>query len=220
LLNAGSLKDFRRLILLLAARVSQEFNAGTLARELGVSVKTVQSWISVLEASYIVYLLPSYHRNLGKRIVKRPKLYFYDTGIVCYLTGLRDYEMLDKGPLAGPVFENYCLAEILKGVLHSGADIRLYYFRSNSGLETDIIIEDRDRDKTLYLEVKNTATARFRMIESLKKLIELEEANESLRPAEVKGFLLYKGSESPVFSDNIYVVNYRKFLQSITSNIV
>jgi predicted AAA+ superfamily ATPase len=220
LLNVGSLKDFRRLILLLAARVSQEFNASTLARELGVSVKTVQSWISVLEASYIVYLLPSYHRNLGKRIVKRPKLYFYDTGIVCYLTGLRDYEMLDKGPLAGPVFENYCLAEILKGVLHSGADISLYYFRSNSGLETDIIIQDRDRDKTLYLEVKNTATARFRMIEPLKKLIELEEANEFLRPAEVKGFLLYKGSESPVFSDNIYVENYRNFLQSFTSGIV
>jgi hypothetical protein len=83
-------------------------------------------------------------------------------------------------------------------------------------LETDIIIQDRDRDKTLYLEVKNTATARFRMIEPLKKLIELEEANEILRPAEVKGFLLYKGNESPVFSDNIYVENYRNFLQSIT----
>lgn len=70
--------------------------------------------------------------------------------------------------LAGPVFENYCLAEILKNVLHSGADISLYYLRSNSGLETDIIIQERDRNKTLYLEVKNTATARFRMIKPLK----------------------------------------------------
>ena len=112
IINIVNLRDFQRLIFLLAARVSQELNMNSLSKEIGVSVKTIQGWISILEASYIIFLLPSYHKNLGKRIIKRPKLYFYDPGIVCYLTGIRDMETLNQGPLGGSLFENMIVSEM------------------------------------------------------------------------------------------------------------
>jgi len=114
--NIGNMRDFQRLISLLASRTAQELNMSKLAREIGVNIKTIQNWISVLQASYIIFLLPPYHRNLGKRIVKRPKLYFYDTGLLCYLAGIRNIEILEKGPLQGEIFETYIVSEIMKSV--------------------------------------------------------------------------------------------------------
>ena len=145
--NVGNLRDFQRLIKLLSARVSQELNFSSLAKEIGVTVRTVQNWISILEASYIIFLLPSYHKNLGKRLVKRPKIYFYDTGLVCYFTGIETEDVLRKGPLDGPIFENYIVAEIQKWILHHGLNDQLYYFRTNLGIEVDLIIENLTKNQ-------------------------------------------------------------------------
>ena len=109
LANIGNLRDFKRFINLLASRTSQEFNASNYARDLGVNYKTIQSWTSILEASFIIFTLEPYIHNLGKRIIKRPKIYFWDTGLVCYLTGITKMDLLEKGPLCGPVFENYII---------------------------------------------------------------------------------------------------------------
>lgn len=208
LANIGNLQDFQRLISLLAARTAQELNVSTLSREIGISVRTIQNWISVLQASYIIFLIPSYHRNLGKRIVKRPKLYFYDTGLVCYLTGIRDMEMLEKGPLQGEIFETYVISEMVKAIMHKDKDTALYYFRDNLGLEVDLIIEDRAHKKISFLEIKNSQTAHPRMAQPLRLLMEKEQN----RLMEVDGFILYRGKTSNRIFENITYINYDTFL--------
>ena len=210
--NLGNLRDFQKLIMLLAARCSQELNLSVLANEIGITAKTLQKWISVLESSYIIFLLPSYHKNLGKRIVKRPKIFFYDTGIICYLTGISNLELLEKGPLAGPVFENYIISEIKKTICHLNLDHSLYYFRNNQGLESDLIIQDRMNNKVLYLEIKNNHTPKYKMVENLKKLLRLEKESVSGVSECVEGYLIYKGEESGQFTDNIYYQNLTDFL--------
>ncbi len=98
------------------------------ANHLGVSVPTVKRWLSVLEASYVIFLLPPYYNNHGKRITKRPKIYFYDTGLVAYLTGIETKSHYEKGPMAGSLFENYVIAELLKQELHHKTDAELFFF--------------------------------------------------------------------------------------------
>lgn len=141
LYNIGNLRDFQRFIQLLAVRCAQILNLSSFARDLGVSVPTVKSWLSILEAGRIIYLLPPYHTNLGKRITRAPKLYFLDIGIVCYLAGIRDIGHLLNGPMAGALFENFCFQEIVKWFFHRGERANLYYFRTHNQLEIDLLIE-------------------------------------------------------------------------------
>jgi len=139
--DIGNLREFERFLQLLAARCSQTLNLSTLAADVGVAVNTIKRWISILEACRIVYLLPPYHSNLGKRIVKSPKIYFLDCGLVCYLTRLRDAGHLLNGPMAGPLFENFCIQEAFKVMLARGISPRLYYLRTKAGLEVDLLVE-------------------------------------------------------------------------------
>lgn len=140
LLNVADLRDFERFFRLLAARVGQELNQSRLASEVGVSVPTIKRWISVLEASFIIFLLPPYFNNFGKRIVKSPKVYFYDTAFVNYLNGIREGQTLLNGPMAGALFENAVVSEVYKNALSKGVKPELYYWRSQSGIEIDLII--------------------------------------------------------------------------------
>ena len=105
--HVGDLRDFRRLLNLLAANTSQILNMSRFANDLGVDVKTIKRWVSILEASYIIFLLPPFYENFGKRIIKSPKVYFYDTGMVSFLTGIETLKMYEQGPMAGAIFENY-----------------------------------------------------------------------------------------------------------------
>ena len=198
--NIGNLSDFQRLIKLLAARVSQELNVSSLANDIGVTARTVQNWISILEASYIVFLVPSYHKNLGKRVVKRPKLYFYDTGLVCYFTGIEEESVLRKGPLDGPVFENYIAAEIKKWILHHGLKDQLLYFRTNLGIEVDLIIEDPARNALRLIEVKSTETPRPEMFTHILKVGGLKGRSEN--------FLIYRGKTIPDYREGCRCLNY------------
>ncbi len=205
--HVGDLSTFQRLIKLLAARVSQELNISFLSKELGVAVGTVRNWISILEASYIVFLVPAYHKNLGKRIVKRPKLYFYDTGLVCYFTGIEDETVLRKGPLDGPVFENYIVCEIKKWILHHALSDQLYYFRTNLGLEVDLMIENAAQNSTRLLEIKSTETPRPQMFQHLLKVKKLEMSGMKEK-AQVDNFLIYRGETMLDYRQDCGCVNY------------
>lgn len=205
--NIGNLSDFQRLIKLLAARVSQELNLSALAGDIGVTVRTVQNWISILEASYIIFLVPSYHKNLGKRLVKRPKLYFYDTGLVCYFTGIEEEAVLRKGPLDGPVFENYVVAEIKKWITHHGLKDQLFYFRTNLGIEVDLIIENLTENVLQLIEIKSTETARPEMFKHIFKVRELESKDQK-RKKRIKSLLVYRGDTVAEFREGCGCLNY------------
>lgn len=171
MLDIGKLDDFRTVLGLLAARTAQELNLSSIAREAGVTERTVAAWVSVLEASYLIFLLPAWHRNLGKRLVKRPKIHFWDTGLACRLTGIQSVEQLEKGPLAGSMFENFIVAELAKDIAHRGLDRRLFHFRSNSGLESDFVVEDIPASRVTFGEVKRRMTIRPDDFRTLKTLI-------------------------------------------------
>lgn len=205
--NIGNLSDFQRLVKLLAARVSRELNVSSLANDIGVTVKTVQSWISILEASYIIFLVPSYHRNLGKRIIKRPKLYFYDTGLICYFTGIEEESVLRKGPLNGPVFENYVVAETKKWIIHNGLKDQLFYFRTNLGIEVDLIIESLTENILRFVEIKSTETAKPEMFQNILKVKELEKTDQGSQK-NIKSLLVYRGETIEEFREQCKCVNY------------
>lgn len=201
LAHIGDKRDFRRLLGLLASNTSQLLNMSTYAKELGVDVKTIKRWISVLEASYIIFLLPPYYQNLGKRIVKSPKLYFYDTGLVSYLTGISNAALFENGPMLGSLFENYIVSEILKRELHNKTHAELYFYRTSNGEEIDLII-DRKQHREL-IEIKSGETFTPKMTREIEKLLN----------AQSSGYLLYRGQAVPYLS-NVSVMNYKTYLKN------
>jgi predicted AAA+ superfamily ATPase len=157
LYDIGSLREFHRFMQLLAVRCSQMLNMSSFATDLGVSVTTIKRWLSVLEAGRTIFVLPPHFNNLGKRITKMPKVYFLDTGLACHLAGVRDREQLLEGPMAGALFENYCIQETVKCFVNQGEQPRLSYLRTNNGLEVDLIIELQN-EMTLPVEIKLSRT--------------------------------------------------------------
>lgn len=154
--NVGNLEDFQRFLFALAARTAQLLNVSELARDLGIAVNTAKSWLSVLEASYQIVLLRPYHANLGKRLVRAPKLYFLDAALPAYLAGLTDVKHALFGPMAGPLFENAVFAELYRAFVHRGEMPRLFFWRTAAGHEVDFIL-DFGR-QLIPLEVKLSAT--------------------------------------------------------------
>lgn len=199
LAQIGDMRDFRRLISLLAANTSQQLNLSRYSNDLGVDVKTIKRWISILEASYIIFLLPPFYKNYGKRIVKSPKIYFYDVGIVSYLTGIESKNILEKGPMAGAIFENYIICELLKREWNNKTHAELFYLRTSNGEEVDLII-DRKQSKEL-IEIKNSYTFQPKMLSAVENILEAGD----------RGYLLYRGESLP-YMDGIEVCHYRDTL--------
>ena len=141
LAQVGDLSQFERFLKLCATRTGQILNLSEMSREIGVSVPTAKRWLSILETGYQVYLLYPYYRNIGKRLVKSPKLYFHDVALACYLLGLRDWEAVVRSPSFGSLFETLIVTDVLKRFLHSGEMPSLYYLRTQDGLEVDLVIE-------------------------------------------------------------------------------
>lgn len=189
--DIGNLREFDRLLRLLAARCGQTLNMSTLAVEVGVSVNTVKRWISILEACRVIYLLPPYYRNLGKRITKSPKVYFTDCGLVCYLTRLHDLDHLLQGPLAGPLFENFCIQEALKAVLNKGDNPSFYYLRTQAGLEVDLLVEGT-LGNLVPFEFKLARTPHKEMAAGLRRFVE-EFGELSLEPGYVVSLSDHRG---------------------------
>ena len=141
LTNIGDLVTFQRFVQLCAGRVGQLLNMSSLASDCGISAPTAKSWFSVLEASFIAFRLPSYHGNISKRLIKMPKLHFYDSGLVCWLLGIRDTSQLSVHPLRGAIFESWVISEIIKQRLAAGESNGLFFFRDKAGLEADALVQ-------------------------------------------------------------------------------
>lgn len=152
-LNVTNIRDFRRLMSLLAIRAGQLLNLSSVAKDLSVSVNTVKAWVNALETSGILYLLPPYYNNLGKRLIKAPKLYFCDNGLLSSLLNIESMTSYDRSPHRGSLWENFTFTELLKAGFVPGKD--LFYFRDQNGVEIDFVVEQSSGETTL-LEAKET----------------------------------------------------------------
>lgn len=141
LLRVGDLRAFSDFVHLCAGRTAAEVNLSRLGADAGVTHNTAKAWISVLEASYLVFRLPAWHATVRKQVIKAPKLHFVDTGLACHLLGIREPVQLRTHPLRGALFETWVAAEVLKRNAHEGASARLFHYREVSGLEVDLVVE-------------------------------------------------------------------------------
>lgn len=155
------LDRFQRFVRLCAARAGTELNRASLAVETGVSAPTIVSWISLLMASYIVYTLPPYYANLSKRLIKTPKIYFYDSGLLCYLLGIETPSQLEHHPLRGAVFENIAVTELIKERYNRASDPNIFFYRENSGREVDVVQENPDGLHLFEIKAGKTFNADF-----------------------------------------------------------
>ena len=186
--NISDLSAFTRFLKLCAGRTSQILNVTELAEDAGITRKTAESWLSVLETSYIIYLLKPYYKNFGKRLIKSPKLYFYDTGLAAALLGIQDSGQLEFFYMRGALFENFVLSELLKRRLFAGKTDDLYFWRDSNGVEIDVIEEDGT--KLYAYEIKASETMNGSFFANIKKVQELAKI-----PAE-RTAVIYGGTRS------------------------
>lgn len=161
----GDLTQFQLFLRSIATRSAQLFQVSDVARDVGISVNTAKAWLAVLEASYQIIILRPYFANINKRLVKIPKIYFTDVGTLCYLTGLRDLNHLISGPMAGAVVESFIVSEIFKRISNRGIEPQVYFWRTSSGVEVDLLIEDQG--KLIPIEIKSTSTPKPQMADGV-----------------------------------------------------
>jgi predicted AAA+ superfamily ATPase len=187
MLNVRELATFQRFLRMCAARVGQLLNLSSLATDCGITHNTARSWLSVLEASYLVYLLQPHFRNFGKRLVKTPKLYFHDPGLASWLLNIRDPDHLAVHPQRGGLFECLVVGELLKARYHRGLPSNLYFWRNNTGDEVDLIV-DRG-DELLPVEIKSGQTLNADLFRGLDRW-------RDISGSPTTGWLVYGGNES------------------------
>ena len=188
LVNVRDLRQFRLFLKYCAGHVGQMLNLQKIANEVGISQPTAQSWLSVLETSYIVFTMPPYYRNFNKRLVKAPKLYFYDTGLVCYLLEMTRPNDLVNYYQRGAIFENLLIAELNKHQFHTYQKNDFYFWRDSNDLEVDVLFEETGNLK--IAEIKSSETINSSFFNNMQKFSKIA-AETALQP-----FLLYGGSES------------------------
>ncbi len=189
LANVSDLMTFQRFLGLCAGRSSQVLNYSALANDCGVSQPTAKSWLSILQASFLVFLLPAWSGNIRKRLVRSPRMVIADSGLLCWLLDIRTPDQLRSHPLKGAIFESWVLSEVYKRRHHANEPRGMYFYRDQSGLEVDLVIETTgQRD---LIECKAGQTIGHNMTRSLQQLIDLLPAN-SVHSASI----VYGGSES------------------------
>ena len=200
IINVQDLTSFEVFFKLCAGRNAQVINYSAIGNDCGIDNKTVKKWLSILEASYIIKLVSPYYKNLNRRLVKSPKLYFYDTGLVCYLLGIHNPQQLENHPLAGAIFESYVFSELWKAYYNNIKSDNLFFFRDTRGREVDGIL-----DKVVSIsqfEVKKSSTISssfFKTLEYLKTLT---------LPID-KSFLIYGGDES-LLREGTWIISWRE----------
>lgn len=200
--NIGDLNNFNRFLQLLAGRVGQLVNLSELGSLIGVNHKTINNWISILEASYIVFKLKPYYKNFGKRITKTAKIYFTDVGLAAHLLRLDSINELKNHFSLGGLFENMIIVDAYKQKLNSLSTSKLYFFRDNKGIEVDLLIDKGS--EIIPIEIKASSTFNSEFLKNIKYFNVLAENNN--------GFLIYTGGkEGPV--NNIEIINYKNFRQ-------
>lgn len=194
LLKVKNILSFDKFMRLLASRIGSEFNASALARETGVSSVTIKEWMSILMTSYIAFPLMPYNTNLSKQLTKMPKVFFYDTGLACFLLGIEHEENLKSHPMRGALFENLAICELLKKAYNQGKDPRVYFYREKSGIEIDAVVEE---DSKLHLyEIKSGETLRKEYLTNMKEV-----ASTISKP--VISSVIYNGDSLPPLTINI-----------------
>lgn len=186
LINLRNHRSFGLFLKLLAGRTGQILNCQSLSDDLGVSANTVKSWISILEACFIITILPCYYRNFGKRFVKSPKVYFTDVGLASHILGIRNEEQLSRDPLFGQLFENMVVMEAFKARLNKGLPPDLYFIRDKNGTEIDLVLEET---RKLHLfEIKSSMSYSGDFAKNLRKYL-------SDLPEAVSGDVVYSGKD-------------------------
>jgi len=200
----GDLSQFQDFVRLLAARSGQLLVLSGLAHDLGVAVNTAKAWLSVLEATWQVVVLRPYFANVGKRLVKTPKIYFTDTGTLCHLAGLTDPTHAAAGPLGGTIFESAVLSEIVKGFVHRGQQPRVWFWRTSIGVEVDFLVEHAGR--LVPIEVKLTSTPRPPAAAGIAAV------RRDLGQRVADGFVVHGGEHELSLGEGVLALPLRRFL--------
>jgi len=179
LINVKDLSTFQNFVKFCAARTGGILNLSSLAGDCGISHNTAGAWISALEISGIIFLLRPYYNNFGKRLIKAPKLYFTDPGLVCRLLGIQTAEQLFINPLRGGIFESFIIAELMKNRLNRGQKSDIWFWRDNTGVEIDCLLEEDNR--LVAVEIKSGKTFNEDMISGLKHWQKISSASAAAR---------------------------------------
>jgi predicted AAA+ superfamily ATPase len=201
--NISNLTAFNKLIQLCANHAGQILNRDEFAKQLGIDSKTVLSWIGILEASYIVFQLQPWYNNLNKRIVKSPKLYFYDTGLLCTMLHLKSKDGLKNHALFGAIFENWCISEIKKNRTNQGINDSMFYFRDHLGNEIDLIVEKENGP--LAIEIKSSGKQDRKLLSGFRYWNKYQPSSG--------GILLYQGEDSATENELIQYASWKNIDQ-------
>lgn len=195
LLKIRDLHIFQRFLKMCATRTGQILNLSGLANDCGITHNTAKNWISVLEASYIIFLLQPYFKNYGKRLVKSPKLYFYDTGLACWLINIQDEKHLKIHPQRGALFESFVISEIVKSKFNKGLMPNIYYWRDNHGDEIDVVVDKGEG--LIPIEIKSGETITSDYLKDINRW-------KKITGKEVKSFLVYGGKDT-ITNNNVQI---------------
>lgn len=201
--NISNLSLFQRFVKLCAGRSGQILNLSSLANDCGVNHNTIRSWLSILETSYIIYLLPPFYKNFSKRLIKSPKIYFFDTGLVCSLIGIENQHQISTHSQRGALFETFIMSEFVKKSFNQGKKFNGYYISEKNGHEIDLIFEDSNKFKAI--EIKSGATVSDNYFDNIKywqKIIRLEQKNS---------YVIYGGAEDQKRT-NAQVLSWKDFI--------
>ena len=201
IVNIKDLRIFQKFVRLCAGRIGQLYSASGLSNDLGVSVPTVNSWISILEASYVVFLLEPYHENIGKRLIKSPKLYFYDVGLAAYLLGIETVTQMERDPLRGNLFENMVIAELVKKRFNRGLDHNLFFYRDSNGNEVDILFKQAN----LFFPAEVKAASTFNR-DFLRSLLHVRKQRV---PLGNDSYIIYSGIQE-MKVEGVQLLNFKK----------
>lgn len=199
LIKVKDLSVFGNFLRILAGRIGQIVNMNSISNDLGVSSPTISQWLSILESSFIVFKLTPYFENFGKRIIRSPKIYFTDVGLVSYLLGIENPEQVSRDPLLGGLFENMVVMEAIKTRLNKGLDPNLYFFRDNNGNEVDLLY--KKHNSLIPIEIKAAMTYNKKLVKGIEYFYKISNKSE-------RGFLVYAGEQS-IKSESFHVYNFR-----------
>lgn len=198
--NITNLNLFQKLLYLCAGRIGQQLNLNNLAIECGVDHKTIGAWIGILQASYVIHLLPPFYNNFSKRVIKSPKLYFYDTGLACALLGINSFAQLENHSSRGALFENYILNELIKQRFNKGLRSNLFYWRDVSGHEIDLVIDHGSSAYAVELKSGMTVVSDF-----FKGLLFWQDLTKYK-----KSYIIYGGEDNQSRSNGIEIVPWNQ----------
>lgn len=200
MINVRDLRSFTQFVKLCASRVGQLINFSQMGNEIGVSSHTIESWLSILEASFIIFRLSPYYENFGKRLIKSPKIYFTDVGLAAYCLDIREKSQLERDPLRGNFVENFIISEIIKTQINRGIHPSIYFYRDSNQQEVDLLI--KTANQFISIEIKSSKTFHASFLKGLNNFSAL--AGERVK----QSFLIYAGDYEQKIQ-NTSVINFK-----------